>query len=194
MKKRVSILTLLICLFACCFAACSKNASPSTTVTYSFSLNRTEITLDAGETFALVAVCGNATVAFDTSDAAVVTVDENGKITAVGAGETFVNATANGETRSCKVTVYAPEYKLVLDKDDEITVAQNAAIEITATLLRDGVEKETKIEWSVTNAATCTLNANGSTAVFQSAAAGEYVITVSCDKGIATITVTVLDR
>lgn len=193
MKKMKFLLAVLLCLAAFGLAACGGN--PSLTTKHSFSINRNEIVMDAGDTFVLVAVCGDATVAYETDDASVAAVDEDGKITAVSAGETFITAKADEETLACKVTVQDPEYAvLFIDKEEQITAAQDAVVEITAVLTRDGMEKQTEFSWSVTNPSDCDLQTDGNSVLFKSDKAGEYVITAACDKAAAAITVTVLDR
>lgn len=192
MKKiKLLFLSALLCLAAFGLVACG---DPSLNTEHSMSINRNEIVMDAGDVFHLVAVCGDSEVTFETDDSAVATVDANGKITAVGEGETFITATAEGESRSCKVSVFAPEYEIVFDKAENITLAQNAVVEIKATLLRDGVEKQTTFSWSVTNESSCYLQANGNVCRFKSQTQGEYVITAKSDKAICSITITVIDK
>ena len=195
MKKIQCAVAFLICCLLCCeVTACKKNNQSNTeTVEYTFSINRNEIVLDAGEEFTLIAVYGDKAVSFVSGNTAVVTVDGNGKIKAVAAGETFVTVKADGAEASCKITVFEPAYELSLSKSGEITVAKDAVIEIVATLTRDGVKKDTVIAWSVTNESGCTLDVNGDTAAFSGSAAGEYVITATCDKGECAVTITVLD-
>lgn len=193
MKKIKIILLSLLCLMAFSLVGC-KEKDDSLNIQHSISLNRSEIVMDVGDEFTLVAVCGDATVLFETDDSNVVTVDKNGKMIAVGEGETFVTAIAEGQNRSCKVTVISPEYELVLDKADKIIVAKNSLIEITATLLRNGEEKQTEISWSVTNESGCNLKANGNVCQFKSQTQGEYVITAKSDKAICAITITVIDK
>lgn len=193
MKKIKWVLVAVLCALSFGLVACGGEVNTSPTTKYSFSINRNEIVMDTGDTFVLVAVCGDAAVIFETDDDTVATVDESGKITAVSEGETFISAKADGETLSCKVTVLAPEYAIVFDKADEITVAKNAVIEINAALTRDGVEKQTEILWSVTNESGCSMQTNGNTVIFKSGTAGEYVITAKCDKAVGTVIVTVLD-
>lgn len=192
MKKiKLLFLSALLCLAAFGLVACG---DPSLNTEHSMSINRNEIVMEVGDEFTLVAVCGDSTVLFETDDSNVVTVDENGKIIAIGEGETFVTAKAEGKHRSCKVTVVSPKYELVLDKSDKITVAKNTLIEITATLLRNGEEKQTEISWSVTNESSCYLQANGNVCRFKSQTQGEYVITAKSDKAICSITITVIDK
>jgi len=70
---------------------------------------------------ALPADADNKSVTWSSGNEAVATVDEKGKVTAVGVGETTITATANGAAHdrpvsaSCKVTVTAADPSLTLD-------------------------------------------------------------------------------
>ena len=77
----------------------------------SVSLDKTDISLPVGSTAALTAtVAGEGTVTWSSSDESVVTVDQEGSLTAVASGTAYVSATAsNGDSASCKVLVYDPD-------------------------------------------------------------------------------------
>lgn len=80
-----------------------------TSVPKSVKLNKNDITFGIGEKYTLVTTVENgdiSQVAFTTSDRKVATVDNNGKITAVGTGTATITAnTYNGLKAQCKVTV-----------------------------------------------------------------------------------------
>ena len=80
-----------------------------TSVPKSVKLNKNDITFGIGEKYTLVTTVENgdiSQVAFTTSDRKVATVDNNGKITAVGTGTATITAnTYNGLKAKCKVTV-----------------------------------------------------------------------------------------
>ena len=75
------------------------------------SLDKTELDLNEGETFTLTATVSpsnatNKSVTWSSSNTAAATVDSNGKVTAVKAGEATITAkTANGQTATCTVIV-----------------------------------------------------------------------------------------
>ena len=78
-------------------------------------LNRTELTLDIGESEALKATITAAganekTVTWSSSDESVATVDENGVVTAVGRGEAIITVTAGSYSASCTVEVQRRPY------------------------------------------------------------------------------------
>lgn len=91
-----------------------------TSVPKSVKLNKNDITFGIGEKYTLVTTVENgdiSQVAFTTSDRKVATVDNNGKITAVGTGTATITAnTYNGLTAKCKVTVKKLANSIKLDK------------------------------------------------------------------------------
>ena len=86
----------------------------------SVKLNKNDITFGIGEKYTLVTTVENgdiSQVAFTTSDRKVATVDNNGKITAVGTGTATITAnTYNGLKTQCKVTVKKLANSIKLDK------------------------------------------------------------------------------
>lgn len=91
-----------------------------TSVPKSVKLNKNDITFGIGEKYTLVTTVENgdiSQVAFTTSDRKVATVDNNGKMTAVGTGTATITAnTYNGLKAKCKVTVKKLADSIKLDK------------------------------------------------------------------------------
>ena len=91
-----------------------------TSVPKTVKLNKNDITFGIGEKYTLVTTVENgdiSQVAFTTSDRKVATVDNNGKITAVGTGTATITAnTYNGLKAKCKVTVKKLADSIKLDK------------------------------------------------------------------------------
>ena len=91
-----------------------------TSVPKSVKLNKNDITFGIGEKYTLVTTVENgdiSQVAFTTSDRKVATVDNNGKISAVGTGTATITAnTYNGLKAQCKVTVKKLANSIKLDK------------------------------------------------------------------------------
>ncbi len=129
----------------CSVTVTDDGEKPVTVPVESVSLNKTELDLETGDTFGLVATVlpENATdksVSW-TSSSACVTVS-NGNITAVSVGEATITATAGGKSAVCVVTVRAKDEKPVkvpvaevtLDEDYiELTVGDTKTL--TATVL-----------------------------------------------------------
>lgn len=85
-------------------------ASCAVTVTeITVELDKSILSLEVGETSTLTATVTpeilNSTVSWKSSDSSVVTVDESGKITAIGAGTATITATVGSCSVSCTVTV-----------------------------------------------------------------------------------------
>ncbi len=77
------------------------------TVKATIKLNYTKKSLKAGQSFRLKAtVTGESqTVTWKSTKTSVATVSKSGKVTAKKAGTATIKATANGKTKSCKITV-----------------------------------------------------------------------------------------
>ena len=96
-------------------AFCTVTVTASAAVpVQSVSLNKTELSLNVGESVTLTATvlpenADNKAVTWSSSDAAVATVDSNGKVSAVAAGSAVITVkTTDGEkTATCTVTVIA---------------------------------------------------------------------------------------
>lgn len=99
--------------------------------TYREEIKATELKLDVetktinvGESFTLVAAitpenADNKTVAWTSSDSAVATVDENGKVTAVAAGNAVITAKLGELTAVCNVTVEKVAEQLPSTPDED---------------------------------------------------------------------------
>lgn len=160
------------------------------------TLDKTQLSFTVGESFTLTATvtpdnATDKTVTWTTSDANIATVDENGNVTAVGAGTATITATTvNGLTAECTVTVKNPIIDvdgITLDRDTaEVTVGESFTL--TATVTPDNATDKT-VTWTTSNPNVATVDKNGNvTAV----GAGTAVITVTTKNGLtATCTVTV---
>ena len=98
------------------------------------TLDKTEANLVKGETVQLTATvtptnATNPTVVWSSDNEKVATVDQTGKVTAVGGGEAVITAKAGDKTATCKVTVTVPVTGLVLLDEDEQPLADGALIE-----------------------------------------------------------------
>ena len=117
----LTMVVALICAMTCAFGlvACDNNETPNengnngtqTVAVESVTLNKTELTLEVGgeETLTATVTPDNATdktVTWSSDNTAVATV-ENGKITAVAAGNATITAKAGDKTAACIVTVNA---------------------------------------------------------------------------------------
>ena len=181
-------------------ADCEVNVTEETIALTGIRIDREELTLTEGDTAALIVsmVPENATeqkTVFGSSDENVVTVDPNGKITAIGAGTATVTAsTEDGAfTAACQVTVEAKPVVTSVSLNVttlELVVGRTAVLE-PGFVPEDAQNKD--VTWSSSNEAAATVDENGKvTAV----AAGTAVITVTTAEGglTAECTVTVTEK
>ena len=151
------------------------------------------LNIDASITLTATVTPENAadkSVTWSSSNESVATVEQNGKISAVGVGEATITAKAGDKTATCKVTVTAAAVAVTSVALDNTTLALtvgDAAVQLTATVAPDNATDKT-VTWSSDKTSVATVDATGKvTAV----AAGTATITATAGDKTATCTVTV---
>ena len=157
------------------------------------SLDRTELTLTEDETETLTATvrpdnADNRKVTWSSDKTDVATVDGDGKVTAVKAGEAVVTVTTEdgGKTASCKVTVKAKAVNVTdvsLDRT-ELTLTEDETETLTATVRPDNADNR-KVTWSSDKTDVATVDGDGKVTAVK---AGEAVVTVTTEDGGKTAT------
>ena len=173
-----------------------KSATCSVTVTVpveDVSLDRTSLTLEEAQTTTLVATVSPADatdkeVAWSTSDSAVATVDQNGKVTAVKEGSATITAKAGDKLATCSVTVSKAVIavtSVTLDKTRlEMTVGATETLK--ATVSPDNATDKT-VTWTSSDATVVSVDQSGKVkalkggAVTITAKAGEQSATADVD-------------
>lgn|GEM_PF-5973371 len=168
-----------------------KKGAPEEIDVTSVMLNKNSLTLqkDGSETLSAVVQPENATdssVRWSSSDTAVATVDENGKVTAVGKGNAVISATTvdGGFIAQCNVTVEedTPEVVAVenvsLDKKT-LTVDIGESETLTATVKPDNAANK-KVTWSSNDEDVASVDANGRVTAISR---GTATITVRTEDG-----------
>lgn len=186
------------------FWSCSKNEEPEPTppaVTVTgVTLNKTELTLETGGSETLTATVApsdatNKNVTWKSSNTAVATVDDNGKVTGVAAGEATITVTTEegGKTATCKVIVSDKEIKVTgvkLNKSEtSLLVGGNETL--TATVLPEDATNQ-NVTWKSDKPEIATVDANGKVT---GVAVGTATITATAQDGSGvsgSCTVTVL--
>ena len=157
------------------------------------TLDRTELTLTEGETETLTATvrpdnADNRKVTWSSDKTEVATVDGDGRVTAVKAGEAVVTVTTEdgGKTATCKVTVRAKAVsvtEVTLDRA-ELTLTEGEAETLTATVKPDNADNR-KVTWSSDKTEVATVDGDGRVTAVK---AGEAVVTVTTEDGGKTAT------
>lgn len=141
----------------------SVTALAAETAVKSVKLNKTSVTLTAGETFQLKATVSpsdakNKTVTYSTSDKKVATVTKKGEIKAIAAGSCTITAKSNnGKTAKVSVKVIPKVTKVKLNKSTVNMLGKT--VKLTATCEPKGSSQ--KVTWSSSNKKVATVSADG---------------------------------
>lgn len=169
------------------------------------SLGKTSLSLLKGQQADAISVTilpaeSPQTVKWSSSNPNVVTVDTDGKITAVGKGTATITATStytSTKSASCEVTVVAPVESVAFNNPSDITVAENGTVSLSQYLVVNPDDASVQsTEWSSSSSvATVT---NGVVSVSEVDANTEVTITVkvTTEDGTsktAQITVTIIN-
>ena len=136
----------------------------------SVTLNETTLSLTVGGEETLMATvkpddATNKTVTWTSSNTGVTTVDSNGKVTAVAAGEATITAKAGNQTAKCEVTVTAAEeatvpVESITLNEMELTLNEGGVFQLTATVSpSDATDAE--VEWEIDDDTIATLSDTG---------------------------------
>lgn len=156
------------------------------------SLDSSEMSLKKGDTYKLTATLtpsdAKEEITWTSENTDVVTVSDDGTVTAVGKGETVITAnTSNGLKTSCTVTVINTVSGISLDKS-QVILNKGKSSTLTATLTPSDAEE--KITWSSDNTDVVVVSENGNVTALEK---GTAVITAKTESGFtAQCTVTVL--
>lgn len=168
------------------------NTSNEPEETQTIELEKTSLTLTAGDTYTMTATVSPAGTAYTwkTSDKTVADVDQNGVITGVKAGTATITAQINDSIRaSCVVTVTAPEEtKTITLEKTSLMLYVDGTYTMAATVSPAG----TAYTWNTSDKAVATVDKNG---VITGVKAGKATITAKIDDNVsASCAVTVVER
>ena len=200
MKTRLfkyAVLLVAAVLLSAHFWSCSKEDVPEpippTVAVTGVTLDKTSISLLVGDSETLTATvtptdAENQKLTWSSDKPAVATVDDNGKVTAVKAGEATITVTTEdgGKTATCKVTVSDKEIKVTgvkLNKSEtSLLVGGNETL--TATVLPEDATNQ-NVTWKSDKPEIATVDANGKVTAVK---VGEATITVTTEDGGKTAT------
>lgn len=195
MKKASLAVILLTVISAFAFLSCDDKIVEKPNVITKISLDKSELTLNEGESATLVATLTPASskesVTWSTNDSKVATVSKSGEVKAVAEGSATITASLkNGSKATCNVTVKkkAEEEKTTITLDKEsASLKIGETITLVATLTPEGSKE--KVTWSSSKEAVATVSEKG---VVTAVTEGEAEITASLANGnTATCTITV---
>jgi len=180
------------------FISCGKNdpepkpePPPQTVAVTGITLNKTTLILefDASETLYAEVAPQNATnkaVVWSSSNGAVATVDNTGKVTAVAKGVTTVTVRTGdgGKTATCEVTVTAKSVTGVTLNKTTLSLVTGDSETLIATITPADAENK-NVTWSSSNEAVATVDNTGKV---MAVGAGVTTITVTTDDGGKTAT------
>ena len=172
-------------------AKCSVEVTPSYIEVSSVKLDKSEVSLRAGETVTLTATVNpdNATdkvVTWSSSDETIAIVS-NGVVMAKKVGETTITAKAGDKTATCQVTVLATDVTSVTLDKTTASLRAGESVTLTATVKPDDATDKTVI-WSSSDETIATVS-NG---VVIAKKVGETTITAKAGDKIATCQITVV--
>lgn len=159
------------------------NKNPVTDVT----MNENELSLVHHDTVLLTAsvMPSNATypqITWVSSDPSVVTIDESGRISAVGLGSAKITATADEVTTVCDVTVNKNPVTSVALNETSITLITGGTFKLIASVVPNNATYS-EITWESSNPSVAEVNDSG---VVTAISTGSAVVTAEAD-GIALI-------
>ena len=192
--KRLILLICCLCAICFVFSACGENAPAN--VSYTFSVNVDEKTIEVGDVFQIYAAYGDKKLNYSSDNESVATVTENGKVNAINSGVAYITISVEGsnETYICEITVVQPQYIVSFIDEGSYKVFVGATKSLKVKAFRDGQEYSDTFIFTVnsTNASIETIN-NG--CVFKATEAGTYEVKATSGKGaVATIIITVINE
>lgn len=194
--KKNRLLAVLICLIlSTCFSACANSSNSVPTTKYNLSLNKTSISLEVGQTFQLRAKYGEEIITFDTDDANIAAVSEDGMVTAINTGVAYINVQGGGQSLLCKVSVTNPDYAIVFDAKEQIVVKEGGtSFMLQALAYKDGAIFDSKIEYSVDKEGLEYIETKNKISFFLANDEGIYTITAKIKEGAeSTVSVKVMN-
>ena len=159
----------------------------------SISLNKSELTLNKGQSETLVATVKpddtfGDDISWTSSNKFVATVESDGKVTAVGGGQATITAQIGFKVATCKLTVVVPVESVSLNFSS-VTLDEGESVILKATASpKDATETVT---WSSSNESIATVDQEGKVSAIKE---GSADIVAKAGNQLATCTVRVLKK
>ena len=153
MKKSIKNIMFAILIILTCFSfACAGNVnSENSNSKPALNLLTTEyVVYTGGKAEIKVAYDGKSSIKYVCADPNIATVSDNGEITGVSAGFTFIDVIAGTEKVGCLVTVKDGGYSVSLGYE-QITLVVGGNKTFTATPLLNGNQYQDSVQFSITD-------------------------------------------
>ena len=163
----------------------------------SVTLDRNNISMNKGTTTTLVATINpndtteDTTKKWESSNTNVVTVDENGMVTAVGRGSAEVTVTVGNKKATATIEVLVPITSVQINKD-KVEVVKNQTVILSAIINPSDTTEDTTVTWESDDPSIATVDENG---VVTGKSAGVVVIRGTLQNGMeisSEVTVTII--
>ena len=160
----------------------------------SISLNSTEVTMHVSETTKLVAtiypdITINKTVTWSSSNENIVTVDQDGNVTAVAIGSATVTAHCGNVSASCSVVVTPVMVTSISVEPSALTIQDSESRRLMATVLPENATDKA-VRWSSSNAKIATVDDTGLVTPIKT---GTVEIKATCGTVSASAKITVVE-
>ena len=132
----------------------------------SVTLDRNNISMNKGTTTTLVATINpsdtteDTTKKWESSNDKVVTVDENGMVTAVGRGSAEVTVTVGNKKATATIEVLVPITSVQINKD-KVEVVKNQTVILSAIINPSDTTEDTTVTWESDDPSIATVDENG---------------------------------
>lgn len=172
-------------------ATCQVTVSKGVVAVTSITLNKESVSIIKGESETLVATvkpddATDKTVTWSSSEAAVASVDNSGKVTAVAGGSAVITANAGDKQATCTVTVTVPVDSITLDRES-VTLEEDGTTSLVATVKPDDATDKT-VTWSSSDSQIAKVDETGKVMAIKE---GEATITATAGEKTASCKVTV---
>lgn len=156
-------------------------------------MNKSSLSLEKGKTYTLLAYAEpanttNKTITWKSEDTSILTVDQNGKVTAKKSGQTKVTAAAvNGKSASCTIRVTQAPTKIKLNVSKK-TIGVKESMNLKTTLSPKGAVNK-KYTWKTSDKSVVSVNSKGKITGKKAGSATITVTTANRKKASCKITV-----
>ena len=181
MKRILSIILSVLCCFFVVGCAPTTTTPPASENSQDIFVSVSEVTLEKGETYEIEYYLfdDETQVTFESQNTAVCTVDGNGKVVAVGVGETNVIIKAGETVRIRKFVVTTSATYRVKIYDGDVVLLKNGTFTLNAALVKGIVEYPDTCTYTIDKTDVATVDASGTIHALQ---VGNCTVTVSCEK------------